>query len=261
MEQRMELSTGAALACEQSGDGDDLVLVHGIAERMEAWDPVRARTDGMRVTSVDLRGHGRSARIPPFDVPTMIEDLVEAMAALRIDRPVLVGHSLGGLVVTGAAAETGARAVINVDQPLALGGFQELLRPLEPSLRSEEFDATLAGIFDALTGPALAPGEVDRLRALRRPDREVVLSIWAPVLGSSVAELDALVDAVASGVRVPYLSLHGADPGPEYAGWLGERIPTAQVEVWDGHGHYPHLVDPDRFVARLRAFIRDAPAA
>lgn len=260
MERRIELGTGVALACEQSGEGDDVVLVHGITERLEAWDPVRARIDGMRVTCVDLRGHGRSGRIAPFDVATMTRDLVEAIAALHLERPIFVGHSLGGLVVSGAAAEARARAVVNIDQPLALAGFQDLLRSLEPALRAEDFESTLAGIFDALTGPALAPGEVERLRALRHPDREVVMSIWAPVLESSVEELDALVDTVVSGVHVPYLSLHGTDPGAEYARWLVERIPTARLEVWDGHGHYPHLVDPDRFAARLRTFAQSAPA-
>jgi pimeloyl-ACP methyl ester carboxylesterase len=45
--------------------------------------------------------------------------------------------------------------------------------------------------------------------------------------------------------------LHGIDPGPDYAGWLRARVPDAMVEVWPDHGHYPHLVDPERFVARL----------
>ena len=39
-----------------------------------------------------------------------------------------------------------------------------------------------------------------------------------------------------------------------YAGWLAGLVPTAEVEVWDGDGHYPHLVEPDRFLARLAAF-------
>jgi pimeloyl-ACP methyl ester carboxylesterase len=81
-----------------------------------------------------------------------------------------------------------------------------------------------------------------------------VLGIWGTVLDSSVDDLDATVDGLASAVKVPYLALHGIDPGPEYAAWLNARIPTSMVEVWPDHGHYPHLVDPDRFVARLKQF-------
>ena len=51
-------------------------------------------------------------------------------------------------------------------------------------------------------------------------------------------------------------------PHPEvfdgYGEWLRERIRNSTVEYWtDGDqsfGHYPHLVDPDRFVDRLRDF-------
>jgi pimeloyl-ACP methyl ester carboxylesterase len=57
-------------------------------------------------------------------------------------------------------------------------------------------------------------------------------------------------------VRAPYLSLHGDDPGPGYAAWLRARIPTAEVEVWPGLGHWPHRVEPERFLARLQQFHR-----
>ena len=60
--------------------------------------------------------------------------------------------------------------------------------------------------------------------------------------------------SLAGGVQVPYLSLHGIDPGPNYPAWLGGLIPTAEVEVWPEYGHYPHLVEPQRFVAHVAAF-------
>ena len=65
---------------------------------------------------------------------------------------------------------------------------------------------------------------------------------------------DAGVGALAGNVRAPLLSLHGIDPGDDYAGWLTSLVPTATVEVWPDHGHYPHLVDRDRFVERVHAF-------
>jgi pimeloyl-ACP methyl ester carboxylesterase len=57
---------------------------------------------------------------------------------------------------------------------------------------------------------------------------------------------------------VPYLSLHGADPGPGYGAWLASAIPGAVTEVWDGLGHWLHRVEPERFLARVRAFHGDA---
>ena len=42
--------------------------------------------------------------------------------------------------------------------------------------------------------------------------------------------------------------------------WLGERIPGAIVEDWGLLGHYPHLVDPDRMVSRIKEFDADIAA-
>jgi pimeloyl-ACP methyl ester carboxylesterase len=104
-----------------------------------------------------------------------------------------------------------------------------------------------------LDGP-LAAGERARLDALASPERDVVLGVWGSVFDSTPSELDAAVSALLAGVRVPYLAIHGSDPGPAYGEWLRARVPAARLEVWPDHGHYPQLVDPGRFVARLEAF-------
>jgi pimeloyl-ACP methyl ester carboxylesterase len=78
--------------------------------------------------------------------------------------------------------------------------------------------------------------------------------VWAPVLDLAADELEAMVDGLAAQIDVPCLSLHGITPPPGYERWLAERISGADVEVWDEHGHYPHLVDPHRFLERLRTF-------
>ena len=86
-----------------------------------------------------------------------------------------------------------------------------------------------------------------------------MLGVWALLLDQSADDVARSVDSALAGYATPYLSLFGIDPGPEYAAWLASRIPGAQVELWEGHGHYPHLVDPDRFVARLHQFWSSIP--
>jgi pimeloyl-ACP methyl ester carboxylesterase len=60
---------------------------------------------------------------------------------------------------------------------------------------------------------------------------------------------------------VPYLSLFGVDPGPQYAQWLAGYIDGAAIEVWQDHGHYPHLVDPAQFNERVRSFVSASAGA
>ena len=249
----------ATIAYETVGDGPVVVLVHGITERRAAWGQLADRfaESGRRVLAVDLRGHGDSSRTPPYDLATMAADVGAVLAADEAADPLMVGHSLGGAVVSAYASGGPCRGVVNVDQPLALGDFQGALRELEPLLRGtpEECGAAVSTIFEHMAGP-LAGAERARIDALRDAEQDVVLGIWDLVLTSEVTDLDAVVDAVAAGISAPYLSLHGIDPGPGYAGWLAARIAGATVETWPEHGHYPHLVDPDRFVERVLEFDR-----
>lgn len=245
-----------------AGDGPVLLLAHGITESRRTWDPLFPKflAEGYRVVAVDLRGHGDSSRVGPYDLATMAGDLGHVLEAERCVDALLVGHSLGGAVVSAFAAGGPCRAVINVDQPLALGGFKDVLGGLEPALRGSatEFEGAIGAVFDQMAGP-LAGHERQRVDGLRHAEQEVVLGIWGLVLDSSAAELDALVTQVAGAVTAPYLSLHGIDPGDDYTAWLDARIATATVEVWPGLGHYPHLLEPDRFVRRVVEFDPAAP--
>ena len=83
-----------------------------------------------------------------------------------------------------------------------------------------------------------------------------MLGVWDMMFTATAADLDAVVDQLAAAVTVPYLSLHGIDPGPDYAGWLTGKIPSATVEVWADQGHYPHLIEPQRFIDRVVEFDR-----
>lgn len=103
---RIELPVGdgALSGLDFGGRGQAVLLVHGSGHNAAVWTDVASRLlDHCRPVAVDLRGHGHSA--PTSSTPEQYwRDLGEVMAALRWDRPVLVGHSTGGYAVTAAAA-------------------------------------------------------------------------------------------------------------------------------------------------------------
>lgn len=253
----VQAADGTPIAFSESGDGPPLVLVHGITESRHAWDPIMpALSEHWRVVAIDLRGHGDSGRQAPYDPVTMASDVNAVVADLGLDAPLMVGHSLGGVVVTAyGGAGHPARGIVNVDQPIALGAFKEALEPLTPMLRGsrEEFDTAVGIIFEVLDGP-LPAEERARLNALSSPEPEVVLGVWGAVFDNSAEDLDLLAADLASGIDVPYLSLHGMDPGEDYPDWLTAIVPTSTIDIWLEAGHYPHLTVPDRFVTRLNAF-------
>jgi len=91
---------------------NEYVLVHGACHGAWCWDEVaaRLRAKGHRVVTLDLPGHGRRAAEVRFaSVEAYGRAVADAMALEGISRGVLVGHSMGGLVIPKAAELASAR--------------------------------------------------------------------------------------------------------------------------------------------------------
>jgi pimeloyl-ACP methyl ester carboxylesterase len=247
---------------DHGGNGTNVVLVHGITESSETWRPITDRLSTKhRVVTLDLRGHGQSGTASRYDLEAMAGDVVTVMTALEMENPHIVGHSLGGAVVSAVGAVFPVASIVNVDQSLQLGSFKEQLTAVEPQLRDPEvFPLVIEGLFAQLSGPLMGTEEFDRITAARRPDQEVVLGVWEMIFAMGEEEIAEVVEGALAGYgghAVPYLSLFGIDPGEGYADWLTGHIATATVEVWAEQGHYPHLANPDKFVTRLEEFWYD----
>ena len=91
---------------------NEYVLVHGACHGAWCWDEVaaRLRAKGHRVVTLDLPGHGRrAAEVRLASVEAYGRAVADAMALEGISRGVLVGHSMGGLVIPKAAELASAR--------------------------------------------------------------------------------------------------------------------------------------------------------
>ncbi len=236
-----------------------VILVHGITESAVTWDPLIERlTTRRRVIAMDLRGHGRSGIADRYDLEAMAGDVAAVAMAAGLDRPHLVGHSLGGAVVSAAGAAFPVSSVVNVDQSLQLDGFKDRLMGFEAQLRDPAaFPLVIQRLFEQMAGEKIAAVEMARVNAARRPNQDVVLGVWNMILSMPAEEIAAVVDGALagySGLDIPYLSVFGIDPGEGYGQWIASHIAGAVTEVWPDHGHYPHLVDPDRFVDLLQTF-------
>ncbi|MEU5535930.1 alpha/beta fold hydrolase [Streptomyces sp. NPDC020362] len=105
------------------GRGEPLVLLHGIGHHLQAWDPVVDILATERdVIAVDLPGFGASPALPSgldYDLPTTNSVLTALFEALELDRPHVVGNSLGGLL----ALELGREKLVRSVTALSPAGF------------------------------------------------------------------------------------------------------------------------------------------
>ncbi|WP_147341210.1 alpha/beta fold hydrolase [Actinomadura logoneensis] len=193
---------------EWGSGGSPVVLVHGAFESADAWTPtaeVLGRT--RHVYALDLTGNGYSQRKSPYDARHMAEQVNAFIAAMRLVKPVIVGHSSGAAVVAEAALR----------RPDAIGGLMLL-----------DGDALLTGAGEKSPLPYLIidPYRTAVLRLAIRSDW-LVRTAYARACGPRCPRLDARgVDQW----RRPFMV-----PGAEKAVWEMFRngvvgIPTARLE-------------------------------
>lgn len=111
------------LVYTRKGSGEPLVLFHGIGHRRQAWDPVfETLAQSYDVIAVDLAGFGESPAYPdgtPYSMDNAAADLAANFAAWGIEKPHVVGNSLGGAI----ALELGARGLARSVTALSPAGF------------------------------------------------------------------------------------------------------------------------------------------
>ncbi|WP_433078424.1 alpha/beta fold hydrolase [Dactylosporangium sp. CA-052675] len=240
------------------GDGEPLVLIHGIGHHWRAWEPVLDRlAERHDVIALDLPGFGRSpAPAVNRGMPTAVAALGELFAGLGLDRPHVAGNSLGGAIALELAAAGLARSATALS-PAGFATPAQVRRALR-TLRSMRLGA-------------FTPAPV--LRAFYRTAFGRRLS-FAPLVSdtSYFTPERALADTLAlrGGKGFAAVARHGAtyaftgDPGtvpitvawgdrdrilrPVQARRAREVLPGACFVDLPGCGHVPMSDDPDAVV-------------
>ncbi|GAA4501953.1 alpha/beta hydrolase [Actinoallomurus oryzae] len=201
-----------------------IVLVHGAAESADTWArlaPLLARDH--RVYAIDLDGAGYTTRRGPYTVDHQTRQLLAFLDAMRLDRPVLVGHSAGAAIVAEAVLRAPARAggLLLLDGDALAGGagppavLRHLLIPpyritlLRMVVHS---DWLIREIYSSQCGPACPRLDAAGVDVWRRP-YEVAgaeAGVWG-MLRNGVAGLPARRLELLRGVSLPKAVVYGAD--------------------------------------------------
>jgi len=246
---------GIALAYEDAGSGTPpVVLVHGIACHRAFMAPqarfLRARH---RVVAIDLRGHGDSdAPRQRYTIEALADDVGWICDQLDLERAVVVGHSLGGLVgleLAAARPDLIGGAVL-IDSVLLAGeGRQDTVAGLVAGLRGPDGDRVLHEYFRPFFGPHDDPAVCEWIldQAVRTP-AHVTSSIWEEA-SSSWDDAGALARC-----RSPllYLDAGTANADLERAVRVNDSLTLGRTV---GTGHFSQLISPEQVNAMLERFL------
>ena len=252
------------IAWDERGDGDPIVLVHGLGYARWGWEPVVAPlAESYRVIRMDNRGIGESD-VPegPYTVRAMAEDVVRVLDEARAERAHVVGTSLGGMVAQELAIawpDRVVKLVLACTTPGGAGAYPIPQRTLDliaqaPSLAPEvalrRFVENALSPTTVTTRPDLVEQIYER-RLASPPDPRG----WQ-AQAAAATSFDAF-DRLGR-IQAPTLVLHGtADRVVEVrnAAILGDRIPDARVELFADAGHLFFWEEPERFVRSVRGFL------
>ncbi len=107
---------------EWPGEGRPIFLAHATGFHARCWDQVVAHLPGRRVVALDMRGHGRSEKVPPpYDWADFAADIVALFERLGLRGAIGAGHSKGGYAVAVASGlAPGAFASLVLVDPVVL---------------------------------------------------------------------------------------------------------------------------------------------
>ncbi len=253
------------LAYDMDGHGPAVLLLHSTACDRRMWDPqCQPLIDaGYRVIRFDFRGFGQTPA--GTSAYTDVQDVVDLLAELKLDRAVCIGSSYGGRV----ALELAARWPNSVTALVLLCAG----RPGQvPSARLRQFGRSEGQLLEAgdvagavelnlatWLGPEADADTREKVRVMQRHSFDVQLAADDIADGSTdeIAD-DAVPDVDLGKITAPCLAVSGAFDVPDFraiAAELPSIVRTARHLELGWAGHLPNLERPAEITALLLGFL------
>ncbi len=279
--QLIALPSGGALHLDGPAGAPALLMLHGVGGGAWSWRP---QWDALRTTHRlgvwEGRGHGAASRVADAGLADYYTDAREALAAIVEDTgrpPIVVGHSMGGLLAIALACDVKAdvAGLFLVDPVYAtgdgeyghfapgIGRFADFV--CSPLIRSFARDGAVSR---RISRWIFEQSFVDRARmeAAWRDQRTQIPVEYPRMLHESfTGPLGFVPREFAREISVPAFVLQGTASGkgaprfPRLVDTLRERLgPRFTFESIAG-GHYLQLDSPDEVTARLLRFARSRP--
>ncbi len=234
---------GLKLYYEIHGAGRPLILLHGGLGALEMFGPnLTALAKGHQVIALDLQGHGRTADIDrPISVELMADDVAGLIRYLKLDRPDVMGYSLGG----GVALQTAIRhpelvgRLVLVSTPIRRDAFY-------PAILGQQGQVTAAAaemmkqtpMYQLYASIAPRPQDFSRLLGKMGEAMKVDFDLSAQVASIKATTLIVAADAdiFPPAHAVEVFGLLGG--GKKDGGWDGSGRPKSRLAILPGLTHY-----------------------
>lgn len=251
-------ANGVRIHYLRTGGAPPVVLLHGLMGSGACWTPLaRALERDFDVVMPDARGHGDSSAPPHgYRYEDLASDVAGLLRGLALERPFVLGHSMGGMTAALLASRTRLRGVVLLDPTF-----------LSPERQREVYASDVAAQHRRLLGVGRA--ELVAQARARHPQRsrELVELQAEARLRTRLQALEVLAPPnpdyrdVVRAIDAPILLVIGDDPVVtlDMAIELRRLNPRVRIAQIPNAGHGLPFEQPDRVAEVVLAFLRDVP--
>jgi pimeloyl-ACP methyl ester carboxylesterase len=248
-------------------DGPEILFIHGFNQCHLSWarqtsDPALA--GAFRMVAFDLRGHGSSGKPTGrehYDADRLWgDDVAAVIAAAGLKRPVLVGWSYAGRVISDYLCTHGSKGISGIN-------FVAAVTKTDPTMMGPASFASADILSEDLAKNIVATRAFLRACFELQPERDafetmlafnmvVPASVRARVRGRPPSPGDAL-----AGIDVPVLVTHGTKDQlvlDSMGKFTASTVKGAKLSLYENIGHAPFWEDAARFNRELAEFVRSA---
>ena len=255
---------GVGFEVVEEGRGRPVVFVHGVMMSGRFFErQISGLGSTFRVVVPDMRGHGQSDKVlAGHTVGNYAEDLGVLLSDLSVERPVLVGWSMGAMVVYEFLKRYGmasVRGVVVVDQPPSDFAWPEyqfgVLTPESLGEMVEGIQIDQRSVAEEFAGLM----QHEPQEAVSRWMAEEIMRV-PPAIASTILVNQTLRDyrSFLPDITCPTLVAFGRDPKltpPEAGEYIAGVIPNSELVIFEGSSHCPFFEEAERFNEVLQDFV------
>ncbi|HEY1150268.1 MAG TPA: alpha/beta hydrolase [Pseudoduganella sp.] len=262
-----------AFKAEVSGAGQPVILIPGLASSGEVWKETAAHLCGPRQCHVlTLAGFAGQPALQEGElIATAEQQLADYITANKLDKPVVIGHSMGGFLALKLASDHPDKVgrLVIVDALPALGATAA------PSATPEQLQAMAARMRDgmvqqdaasyaaaqqrAVAGMVTSPAHAERIAAWgKASDRATVTSAMYSVMATDLRGDVARIQAptLVLGTWVAFKAFAPKEAIEATYRMQYAKLPGARIELADTARHFMMYDEPDWMYARIDQFLK-----
>ena len=250
---------------EGPDDAPVIIFIHGFPFNKSMWNAqVEALEHYYRVIAYDIRGHGSSdAGDAVFSIELFVKDLLSLMDALKIDKTILCGLSMGGYIALDAIERYPKRfnALIlsdtncMADTPEARAKRMKAIENIRKNGVEKYADESIINLF--------APESFATLKEEIARVREMIIKTSIQSLCNTLFALSERVETCGKlpGIKVPVLILVGKKDSitpASFSQLIHEKIKGSFLHIIRHAGHLSNLENPYDFNEQVKKFVESS---